>query len=386
MSTRIGFTRRDLLSGGGRLVGAAALARLLAACAAPLAQDRGVGAADGGELRIYNWPAYIDDDGSTGSVARFHTESHIGVTYTDGLTDNNKLYDEILVPTLGAGRPSPYDIVTPTFWLTARVIANDWALPLPLELIKNHKNLDVSLLRQPVDRGARFSMPWQSGITGIATNTTLVPKVTSIHELLTRSDLKGRVGFLSEMRDSIGLAMLAAGGDPSNATLDTATSALAALETAYADKQIISFGDNSAYLDALATGKVAASVAWSGDLVQLKAQRPEFSFTIADEGGMRWYDTMLIPKGAANVAQAAKWMNFIYDPQNAARITLATQYVSPVIGTRDVLATLGATGARLALDPLVFPDDATRQRLYTWHGTSLADENTLSARFNKLLA
>ena len=380
------FTRRDLFTGGGQLVGAAALARLLAACASPLVQDRGLAPASGGKLSIYNWPAYIDGDSATGSVARFGKATSIQVDYSEELKDNNKLYDETLVPTLGAGRPTPYDIVTPTFWLTARVIANGWAQLLPLELIPNHKNLDVSLLRQPVDRGARFSMPWQSGITGIATNTSLVPKVTSVHELLTRADLKGRVGFLSEMRDSIGLAMLAARADPSAATLESATAGLAMLEKAVVDGQIISFGDNLAYLDAISAGKVAASVAWSGDLVQLKAQHPEFSFTIADEGGMRWYDTMLIPKGATGVAQAAAWMNFVYDPQNAARITLATQYVSPVIGTREVLATLDSTGERLAQDPLLFPDDATRQLLYTWHGTSLADEKTLSARFNKLLS
>ena len=386
MSGPAGLTRRHLLTGGGRLLGAAGLARLLAACASPLQQERGVEPPSGGKLKIYNWPAYIDDDPSTGSVARFQAASRIVVDYSDGLTDNNKLYDETLAPALGAGRPTPYDIVTPTFWLTARVIANGWAQPLPLELIPNHVNLDVSLLRQPVDRGARFSLPWQSGITGIATNTSLVKKVTSVKELLTRSDLKGRVGFLSEMRDSIGLAMLAAGGDPSQVTAATAGAALADLEKAVADKQVISFGDNSAYLDALNSGKVAASVAWSGDLVQLKAQHPEFEFTIADEGGMRWYDTMVIPKGATDVAQAGAWMNFVYDPKNAARITLATQYVSPVMGTRDVLASLGATGARLAQDPLLFPDDATRQRLYTWYGTSVDDENQLSARFSKLLA
>ena len=47
---------------------------------------------------------------------------------------------------------------------------------------------------------------------------------------------------------------------------------------------------------------------------------------------MRWFDTMVIPAGAENVDNAAVWMNFVYDPVNAARIDGLVGYNPPVEG------------------------------------------------------
>jgi spermidine/putrescine transport system substrate-binding protein len=79
-------------------------------------------------------------------------------------------------------------------------------------------------------------------------------------------------------------------------------------------------------------------------------------------------------------------MNFVYDPSNAARITAAVQYISPVIGVRDELRKLGGDAAQLADSPILFPDDATRQRLYTWGGLPPDVEDDLDARFTTLTA
>jgi spermidine/putrescine transport system substrate-binding protein len=331
-------------------------------------------------VRILNWESYIDT-GPTGTVQRFGNGS---TTYDESYTDNEKVYREILQPALSAGKPAPYDIVCPTFWLAARLIRLGWVEPLPLDLIPNHANLDIPFLQAPFDRGGLYSMPWQSGITGIAYNTKLTKPVTSIKELLSRADLKGRVGFFSEMRDSIGLAMLARGFDPSQATRSSVDSALEVLQEGVAVGQIRSFADNAGYLKGLRSGEFAACVAWSGDLVQLKAERPEFEFVIAEEGGMQWFDTMVIPRDAPNGVGAAKWMDFVYDPANAAKITAAVKYISPVIGVRDELMKMGGDAATLAENPLLFPDAATRKRLYTWNGTSVEDEGGIAADFKKI--
>ena len=73
-------------------------------------------------------------------------------------------------------------------------------------------------------------------------------------------------------------------------------------------------------MDDLATGNFAACIGWSGDISQLALDNPDLRFAIPEEGGMRWFDTMVIPAGAENVANAAVWMNYLYDPENAARI------------------------------------------------------------------
>jgi spermidine/putrescine transport system substrate-binding protein len=371
------FNRRQILRAFAALPFAPSL---LSACSTASTDRRDHLGPGFSNVRILNWESYIDA-GPTGTVQRF---GHGSTTYDESYSDNEKVYREILQPTLSVGKPAQYDIVCPTFWLAARLIRMGWVEPLPLDLIPNHVNLDIPFLQAPFDRGGLYSMPWQSGITGIAYNTKLTKPVRSIKELLTRADLKGRVGFFSEMRDSIGLAMLARGFDPSQATRSSVDSALEVLQEGVAVGQIRSFADNAGYLKGLRSGEFAACVAWSGDLVQLKAERPEFEFVIADEGGMQWFDTMVIPRGAPNGVGAAQWMDFVYDPANAAQITAAVKYISPVIGVRDELIKIGGDAATLAENPLLFPDAATRKRLYTWNGTSVEDEDGIAAEFKKI--
>ena len=129
------------------------------------------------------------------------------------------------------------------------------------------------------------------------------------------------------MRDTLGLVMLGQGNDPATATEDTMNEALDAIEEATASGQIRRFTGND-YLQDIDNGNFAACIAWSGDIAQ--STNPDVHFVFPEEGAMSWFDTMVIPIGAANGVAAAKWMNFVYDPVNAARITAYVQFVSPV--------------------------------------------------------
>jgi spermidine/putrescine transport system substrate-binding protein len=273
--------------------------------------------------------------------------------------------------------------VVPTFWLASRLVDRRWLEQVPLELVPNHVNLEPNFLTMPWDRGARYNLPWQSGLTGIAYDPARTGgEIRSLASLFDPK-FKGRVGMVTEMRETVALTMALQGSDPSRPTQAAAEKALELLEKAVADGQIREFTGNE-FRDRLSDGSFALCLAWSGDIVQLQRDKPNIRFVIPDEGGMQWFDTMVIPKGAANAAGAARWMNFVYDPDNAARITAAVQYISPVIGVRDALRRLGGDAALLADNAILFPDDATRQRLYTWGGLPAAVEDALDARFTKI--
>ena len=87
---------------------------------------------------------------------------------------------------------------------------------------------------------------------------------------------------------------------------------------------------------------------------------------------MSWYDTMVIPKGAPNGFAAADWMNFVYDPVQAAQLTYWVQYVSPVKGVRDELVKMGGDAAALADNPILFPTTRTRRASHVF--ADLPDE------------
>ena len=329
-------------------------------------------------LRMYNWPDYIAAETMT-SFAISQVLSQDRVAYDDTMTDNDELLGQ-----LRNGLGDDWDIVCPTYWVLPELIGLGLVERLALELIPNASNLDPALLRQPVDRGSRFSLPWQSGITGIATNTSKVPAVRSVNELLTRADLLGRVAVLSDQRDSLGLVMLSLGLDPSDTTLGDAQAAAERLKRAVTEGQVVKFADNEQYLDGLRSGAFLASMAWSGDVVQLRDEDPAFEFHVAEEGGMLWYDAMVMPKGCRHPATAAAFMNFVYDPVVAAAITAEVKFISPVLGVQDALDALGADAAALASNPLVFPDDATRRRLHTWHGTTTSDDDVIEGFFGAI--
>ena len=318
-------------------------------------------------------------------MARFEQSSRLDVDYSDEYPSNTDAYSDIFAPNLSRGRGVGWDLVVPTYWLASRLVASDWLEPLPLELVPNHVNLEPTFLTMPWDRGARFQMPWQAGLTGIAYNPALTGReVRSLADLFDPA-FRGRVGMVTEMRETVALTMALQGADPSRPTQAAAERALDKLEAAKRDGQIREFTGNE-FRDRLRDGDFALCLAWSGDIVQLQRERPDIRFVIPDEGGMQWFDTMVIPRHAENAAGAARWMNFVYDPVNAARITAAVQYISPVIGVRDELRKLGGDAAQLADSPILFPDDETRQRLYTWGGLPADVEDALDARFTTLTA
>ncbi|MEO8696560.1 MAG: spermidine/putrescine ABC transporter substrate-binding protein [Acidimicrobiales bacterium] len=373
-----GVTRRSFMAG------ALASGVLLASCASG---GRGDKVSSSSRLRILSWTDYIDTDeqGAPGTVSRFAQSSRLDVDYSDEYPSNTEAFSDLFEPNLGRGRGVGWDLVVPTFWLASRLVARDWLEPLPLELVPNHVNLEPTFLTMPWDRGARYQMPWQAGLTGIAYNPALTKRdVRSLADLFDPA-FRGKVGMVTEMRETVALTMALQGADPSRPTKDAAERALEKLEAAKRDGQIREFTGNE-FRDRLQTGDFALCLAWSGDIVQLQRDRPDIRFVIPDEGGMQWFDTMVIPRHSDNAAGAAQWMNFVYDPANAARITAAVQYISPVIGVRDELRKLGGDAAQLADSPILFPDDATRQRLYTWGGLPSDVEDDLDARFTTLTA
>ncbi|HEX7276187.1 MAG TPA: spermidine/putrescine ABC transporter substrate-binding protein [Acidimicrobiales bacterium] len=333
-----------------------------------------------GTLRILNWSDYIDPD----TVDRFNQATRIPVDYVEEYNGNEEAFETLFEPTLGRGRPTGYDVIVPTYWAVARMLERDWLRQVPLERVPNHVNIEPAYLGMPWDRGARFHMPWQVGITGIAYNPALTGRqeIKRVSQLFEPA-LRGRVGMVSEMRETVGLVMLTQGADPSRATKPAAERALDRLAQAKADGQIKRFTADE-FVDALKSGEFAACLAWSGDIIQLQQERPDIRFVIPEEGGIRWFDSMVIPARSGGAEAAADFMNFVYEPANAARITAAVQYISPVLGVREELQKAGGTTAQLAQNPILFPDDDTRRRLYFWAGLDSATEDELQERFSSI--
>jgi spermidine/putrescine transport system ATP-binding protein len=386
------FGRRALIAGGA-VVGAAAVVGVVLAVTGSgdsgASSDGGTDAGGVGTgdstVRILNWQAYIDpsEDGATGTLDRFKDATGIDITYSENFNDNNEVYNRELAPVLSQGQVIAYDIICPTNWMAARLRGLGWLDPLPVDRIPNRVNLEERFLTASWDYGASYNLPWQAGITGIAYNPELTGReLTSVNDLFDPA-FRGKVAMLTEMRDSVGLTMMGMGLDPSVVDEQGALDAVAKIAEATNDGQIRAFTGNE-YLRSLESGDFAACVAWSGDVVQLQKNRPDITFVIPAEGGMSWYDTMVIPKGAPNAYAAADFMNFVYDPVQAAQITAYVQYVSPVKGVKEQLIKMGGEAAELANSPILFPSAADAARLKVFADLPAEVDDAITAAFLKV--
>ena len=389
------LTRRQLLVRAGALGAAGmSLPALLAACggsdddagssgSSPSAgSSSGGGSGGGDELFFENWPSYIDptEDGLTGTVDRFIEATGIDMRYTEALNDNNEYFAKIQ-PILGRGDTIDPDIIAPTGWLIGRLITLGWLEELPLDQIPNAANLVPGLQGAGWDPDGVYSLPWQSGFAGIAYNMDVTGReLTSVDDLFD-PEFAGKVGALTEMRDTIGVIAMSLGIDIS--TLDSfeqAAPAFDKLEQAKADGQIRRFHGND-YFDDLNNGNLAVTIGWSGDVAAIARDNPAVRFVFPESGATSWADAMVIPKGATNIDAAAKWMDFVYDPVQAAQITAWVGYVSPVTGVREELEKIDP---ELANDPLIFPDDATLANTQTFAQLSEDVEAEYDAAFSAI--
>ena len=389
--TQTSFTRADLLRRG--LAGSALLTvpGLLAACGGSSAKS-GTATTTAGStqtlpktITFSNWPLYIDVNEKTKShpsLVQFEKHYNVNVKYLEDINDNDSFFGKIEGP-LSQGQSIGRDIIvmTDSSGLPQRMIQLGWLEKLDKSALPNLKNLQPSLQHPNWDENRDYSLPWQSGMTGIGYDPKLTGgPVTSLHQLLTDPKLKGKVTLLTEMSDSMGIAMLANGDDPSHVTDATWKKALNLLKGAVNSGQIRQFTGND-YAPLLAKGDVYACMAWSGDMVQLQADHPGLKWVIPDHGGMIWTDQMLIPKGG-NTYAASVLMNWFYRPDIAAEVEDYVNYICPVVGADKVLE---KSDPSVAHNPLIFPTKAMLANTHAFDGKALNNQ-TYKKQFQALIA
>jgi spermidine/putrescine transport system substrate-binding protein len=372
-----GVTRRSMLRGAG--LGAMALggAWTLSACGTEGQQQTADSCpppddlSDTEKVLVFsNWPEYIDVAGKKRpTLDRFQAQSGIEVTYNTDINDNNEFFAKVK-DQLGACEPIGRDIITMTDWMAGRMVSLGWMQELDKSAMPNVEANLIESLRSPSwDPDRTYSVPWQSGLTGIAYNAKYTGEVSGFEELLTRADLKGKVTLLKEMDDTMGFMIALDGGDPADFTDEEFDSAVARLEEYVQNGQIRSFTGND-YVQDLQAGNVVACEAWSGDVMIMQSENPDIRFVAPEEGLSIWSDNMMVPAQSPHLANAQRLMDYYYEPEVAAELAAWVWYISPVKGAEDAVAQFDES---LVGQDLVFPSEEFLAN--TWNFREL-DEQT----------
>ena len=391
------LSRRTAMAGMAGMAGVAGLAACGSAGKSPTAGSTGVATTKGRVkaakdmsdtekvVNWSNWPAYMDVDGKTKShpsLDAFTKTTGIKVNYTEDYNDNDEFYAKVR-PLLDAGSDTGRDVWVSTDWMVARLIRLDYVQKFDLANIPNHRNVESSLLNVGFDKGRLYSLPWQSGFTGIAWNpkSTGGKKIETIDQLFTDPKLKGKVTLLSEMRDTVGLVLIALGKDPASFTDADFDAAIAEIQKAKDAGQIKGFTGND-YTKPLAAGDTAACIAWAGDVVQLKADNPDLGYALPQKGFMIWSDNLVIPNLAKHKKNAEMMINYYYDPAVMAEVVNFVNYISPVKGVK---AELEKTAPDVAKNPLIIPSQEVLSRSRVFRGLSAAEETKYNRKFQTIV-
>lgn len=378
------LTRRGLLAGA--TAGAAAFA--LAACSTGGASGKPTPAKDQSSsdktLTWANWQAYLDqdDNGKYPTLEAFQKQSGIKVKYDVAVDDNNTYYAKVK-DQLALGKDIGADTVCLTDWMIARWIRLGYVQSFDESAIPNKKNLTSNLVDVDFDPGRKKSLPWQSGFAGICWNKEKLPNGLKSVDDLWKPELKGKVGVLSEMRDTMGLLLLQQGVDISkDFSDDDFNKAIDTLTKEVNDGQIRNIKGNS-YLNDLKSGDTLAAICWSGDITQLNAEAGDnWEFAIPEAGGTLWSDNFVIPIGSPRKANAEKLIDYYYQPEVAAEVAAWVNYITPVQGAKEAAVKIDP---ELADNQLIFPNEETLSKVKIFRSLTPAEEQKYQTAFQKVI-
>ncbi|HEX2097379.1 MAG TPA: spermidine/putrescine ABC transporter substrate-binding protein [Solirubrobacterales bacterium] len=332
-----------------------------------------------GSLTISNWPLYIDP-GENGTIADFEEKTGVSVKYIEDVNDNVEFFGK-LRPQLAQGSSGGRSIFVVTDWMASKMNELGYLQNLDKSALPNvEANLRGDLQDPPFDPGRQYSVPWQSGMTGIVVRKDLAPDVRSVNDLFDPK-YKGKVTFLTEMRDTVPLVMKAEGVDVDGATEEDWLKAVDKLKEAVDSGQIRRFTGND-YARDLTKGDVVAAIGWSGDAVQLQADNPNIEWRMPTEGCIIWSDNMVIPIGAPNEAAALEFIDYVYDPKVQADIAAYVNYVTPVDGVKEALE---KEEPELTKNQLIFPSDSFTKDCSIQPTLSGEEETKVTEAFESLL-
>ena len=377
------ISRRAALRGAG-LLGASAF---LAACGvegttkdeAPQAAGFWDKQTKAGVLDFANWPLYMDQEKVGGkviypSLQDFTKEMGIKVNYKEVINDNDTFLGKI-TPSLKAGQPTGWDLMVITNGSSLdKLLRQNFLVELDQSKLPNfQKYADPAIKNPSYDRGNKYTIAWQSGLTALAYNPKLTKRpITSFNDLFDPA-FKGKITMFGDDEDYPTLTMIGMGIDPVTSTEEDWKRAAEKMKELR--PQLREYIDNAGEADVLSSGNAWISMAYSGDIFILNnSGSPDIKFVVPKEGAALWTDNMMIPKGAKHPLDAITYMDYVYRPDVAAKLTQYISYITPVPAAKEQLQAEAAKAKgedKETLDtvissPLVFPTpaDLTKAKRY----------------------
>ena len=275
-------------------------------------------------LNLFIWSDYISES----IIDAFELECNCQVVGTD--YDSNAE----MAAKLKAGGDSQYDVVVPSSYYVPELAAEGLIQPIDHSKITNFGNLFPKYQNPTYDPGDKYSMPYQTGTTGIVYDPRKIPNPGTGWGVLFDPKVNPNFPFVlpkGEGRDQIGAACAYLGYGFNCAQESQWLAAAKLIEQTKKRPNFAGFVDETPARDQMKSGLIAVSMAYNGDIATCYADGscPHLKFYLPAEGSETWVDTMAIPAHAPNPQLALQFINFILDANHGADLSNFNQYSSP---------------------------------------------------------
>ncbi len=345
------------------------LVACLSACGGASEDAKPAKIADGSQVvNVYNWPDYIAED----TIRNFENDTGIKVNY-QVYSSNDAMVSQLAIT------PDAFDLIFPNAQPYAKqLIERGEVLPLDKKQLSNSRHLDKSIMAEiaQVDPGNAHVVPYMWGTTGIGINVRKVKAALGNDvpldswSLLFDPDNARKlsscgIGIIDDNHEAFAAMLMWMGKAPD----DYSEEATVAVKSAYSAirAQVRSITDSSQLIDAMASGDICIALLYSGDVAQAKqkaksassANATDLRYVIPREGALRWIDVAAIPKGAKNVANAHRFLQYLMEPKTIADISNAVSYANANTASTSMIE------PSIAKDPGIYPPAEVRAKLRT---------------------
>ncbi len=292
------------------------------------------------QLFVFNAGEYCDPE----VIEMFREETGIEVIY-DEFETNEIMYAKL------AADPSAYDVVCPSVYMIAKLIRQDMLEPIDISELPNARdNIGEQYYRaaELFDPGNQYAVPYFWGTVGILYNKTMVDDPVTSWDILWNEKYKGEILMQDSIRDAF-MVPLARRGFSINTTdpeeIAIATQDLidqAPLVQAYVVDQV---------KDKMIGNEAALSVCYSGETLFAQWENEDLEYVIPEEGSEMWIDAWVVTKGARNMENALKWIDFLARPEISLMNFDFITYSIPNIPGRELIEDEEVRNSEVAFPP-----------------------------------
>ena len=275
------------------------------------------------ELHIYAWADELPDE----VIQDFQKET--GVEVTVDTYDSN----ESLIAKLEAGATG-YDLVNPSQYAVQILAKKNLIVELDHGKIPNIGNISEVFRNVSYDPGNKHSMPYIWGTTGLAYNSDCIKEPVTSWKAFWDEKHKGRIYMLDNMLAAYIAALQVNGFSANSSNPDEIAKATDSL---IAQKPLLAGYNSTNFADLVASGEACLVESWSGSVINVMKDNPHVKYVVPDEGGTMWVDGYSIPQGAPNADTAYKFLNYLLQPEVAAKVTTLTSIANVVEKSKDLL-------------------------------------------------